>query len=321
MATMENRLCFRPDGGFRILCLSDFQETYDEFDARTLAGVNAVLDREQPDLVVLCGDNCNGPAIHSAEELKRYLGRMLEPFVSRRIPFCHVNGNHDYDADVPMDEQLRIYQAIEGCLTETVPGIPGTTNFCLPLYSADGKKIVSAVWGLDTGHGMEEIREGLTKEALIKGLPLPASIWNLVRFEQQMWYWNRSLELEQAAGRTVPGVMAMHVSPWEFDYMRKYPEALGVIGNTDEQYGLGAFNSGIFATLVQRGDIKCVCTGHTHRNTCTAQYCGIQMCSVGSAGYSAYGEDSLRGGRVIEISEAEPEKMTTRMAYFREYAK
>lgn len=314
-------LRFRADGSFRILFLSDFQETYDEFDPRTLQGVNAVLDAEQPDLIVLCGDNCDGPRIHSADDLKKYLDKMLEPFVSRSIPFCHVNGNHDYDADVPMDEQLRIYQSIPGCLTEAARGVPGTTNFCIPLYSSDGERIVSAVWGLDTGHSMEEIRKGLTREALIDGLPLPASNWNIVRFEQQMWYWNKSMELEQAAGRRIPGALAMHVSPWEFDYMRKYHQALGVHGNTDEPYGLGALNSGIFATLIQRGDVKCVLTGHTHCNTCAAEYCGIKMCSVGSAGYSAYGEDSLRGGRIVEMNEAEPEKMTTRMAYFREYVR
>jgi len=316
---MGKKLLVTDKGTFRILFLSDFQETYDEFDPRTLRGVNAVLDAEKPDLVVLCGDNCNGPMIHSADGLKKYLGRMLEPFVSRNIPFCHVNGNHDYDADVPMDEQLRIYSSIPGCLTDTAEGIPGFTNFCLPIYSNDGKRIITAVWGLDTGHSINEIREGLANEALFDGLPLPASNWNILRFEQQMWYWNRSKELENETGCKVPSVMAMHVSPWEFDYMRKYSEALNVIGNTDEEYGIGAFNSGIFATLVQRGDVKCLCTGHTHRNTCTASYCGIQLCSVGSAGYSAYGEDTLRGGRIIEISEAEPENMTTRMAYFRDY--
>lgn len=315
-----NKLTFRPDGSFRILFLSDFQETYEEFDPRTMAGVNAVLDAEKPDFVVLCGDNCNGPAIHSGEDLQKYLGRMLEPLVSRSVPFAHVNGNHDYDADVPMDEQIRIWQAIPGCLTETVPGIPGWTNFCIPLFSSDGERIVSAVWGLDSGNGINDVRPGLKNAAMIQGLPVTSGPWSIVRFEQQMWYWNRSVELEKTAGRQVPGALAMHISPWEFEYMRQYPGALGVTGNTEEPYNLGSLNSGIFATLVQRGDVKCVCTGHTHRNTCTAAYCGIQMCSVGSAGYSAYGEDSLRGGRIIEIREDEPEKMTTRMVYFREYA-
>ena len=319
MAINDKKLFFREDGGFRILFLSDFQETFDAFDERTLRGVNAVLDAERPDLVVLCGDNCNGPAIHSAADLQKYLGRMTEPFIRRNIPWCHVNGNHDYDAAVPMDEQLRIYQSFDGCLTETADGVPGFTNFCLPVYSSDGSRIVSVVWGLDTGNRIDDLRPGLEKEALLPGMPRPASVWGIVRFEQQMWYWNTSLELERAAGCKTPGVMAMHISPWEYDYMRKYPEALEVSGNTSEEYGIGAFNSGVFATLVQRGDVKCILTGHTHINTCSAEYCGIQMCSVGSAGYSAYGEDSLRGGRIVDLWQDEPEKMTTKMAYFREY--
>lgn len=321
MPLHEHQLTFRPDGSFRILCFSDFQETYEAFDPRTLAGVSAVLDAEQPDLVILCGDNCNGPQIRSEADLSRYLTRMLEPFVRRGIPFVHVNGNHDYDADVPMERQAQLYAAVPGCLTGSVAGLPGFTNFCLPILASSGDAPVCAVWGLDTGCSIDEVRPGLRQEALIKGLPLPASIWNIVRFEQLMWYWNTSVELERRAGRKVPGVMAMHVSPWEFDYMRKYPDALSVTGNTDEQYGLGALNSGVFAAVVQRGDVKCICTGHTHRNTCSAEYCGVQLCSVGSAGYSAYGEDSLRGGRVIELNEKKPGEFATRMAYFRDYVR
>ena len=319
MPIQDGQLRFRADGTFRIVCFSDFQETYEEFDPRTLRGVNAVLDAEQPDFVILCGDNCNGPRIRSAAELEKYLSRMLEPFVRRNLPWCHVNGNHDYDAAVPMDEQMRIYAAVPGCMTQNAPGIPGSTNFALPVYSADGERIVCAVWGLDTGHDSDDVRPGLIKEALAAGLSHPASNWGMIRFEQLMWYWNRSLELERGAGHAVPGVMAMHVAPWEFDYMRRFTGALGVTGNTKEQYGLGALNSGVFAALVQRGDVKCVLSGHTHMNTCSARYCGIEMCNVGSAGYSAYGEDALRGCRVIDLSAENSEKIITRMAYFDDY--
>jgi len=220
-----------------------------------------------------------------------------------------------------MDQQLALYQIIPGCLTQMVSGIPGTTNFVLPIYSSDEKDIVSAIWGLDTGHSIDEIREGLKDESLIQGMSRLAGRWNILRFEQLMWYWNTSCALEQQAGHPVPAAMAMHVSPWEFDYMRNFPEALGVVGNTEEVYNLGAFNSGIFAAMVQRGDVKCVLTGHTHCNTCEASYCGIQMCSVGSAGFAAYGDDELRGGRIVDIHQNAPENMTTRMAYFRDYVK
>lgn len=319
MPLMNGRLCCRADGSLRILFLSDFQETRDAFDPRTLRGVNSVLDAEQPDLVVLCGDNCNGPRIHGADELRAYLDMMMEPFVRRGIPWCHVNGNHDYDAEVPMDDQFSIYRAIPGCLTGTVPGLPGTTNFVLPVYSADGESLMAAVWGLDAGHSMDSIRPGLAGEAILPGMPNIVGGWDIIRFEQLMWYWNTSRELEARAGHAVPGVMALHVAPWEFEYMRQYPDSLGVKGNTEEPYNLGALNSGLFAALVQRGDVKCVCCGHTHMNTCSAKYCGISMCNVGAAGYSAYGKDALRGGRIVELNAVGD--MTTRMAYFDDYVK
>lgn len=85
--------------------------------------MEAVLQSEQPDLVFLCGDICHGPHIHSADVLRDYLAHLLAPIVRRGIPWCHVNGNHDYDADVSAAEQLALYAAIPGCLTETVPGI------------------------------------------------------------------------------------------------------------------------------------------------------------------------------------------------------
>ena len=210
---------------------------------------------------------------------------------------------------------MAIYRAVPSCLTTSAQEIPGCTNFVLPVYGRDGR-IKAAVWGLDSGNMADGVLPGLEKAALLPGLSAPASIWGIVQFEQIMWYWNRSKELEAQAGEKIPGALACHIAPWEFDYMRKLPEALHPVGNTGEVYNLGALNSGLFAALVQRGDVKCVLAGHTHENTAQAEYCGIEMCSVGSAGYSAYGIDALRGGRVVEFSESDPWHPATRMAYF-----
>ena len=122
--------------------------------------------------------------------------------------------------------------------------------------------------------------------------------------------------LKAAAGKPVPGFLACHIPLWEFAYLRTYPQALGAAGEMSEPYNLGALNSGALAAFVQRGDIKAVCCGHTHCNTCAGDYCGIKLCSVGSAGYSAYGEDALRGGRVIDLNAENPGCFTTRMVYF-----
>ena len=305
-------LRFRPDGSFRILYFSDFQETRDHCDSRTLSGVDRLLEQEKPDLVVLCGDNCNGPAIHSAEDLKCYLAVILEPILRRHLPWCHVFGNHDYDAAVPPAEQLAIYRSFPGCMTDTAKGIPGVTNFMLPLLSTDGSRILGAVWGMDTGNRVDGGQLPVTRV----GENFTSGPWDFLRFEQLMWYWHTSRQLEAAAGKPVPGFLACHIPLWEFAYLRTYPQALGAAGEMSEPYNLGALNSGALAAFVQRGDIKAVCCGHTHCNTCAGDYCGIKLCSVGSAGYSAYGEDALRGGRVIDLNAENPGCFTTRMVYF-----
>lgn len=313
---MNRQLKFREDGTFRILYLSDFQEPCGRFSPRTMEGVELLLDREQPDLVILGGDNCDGHSVHCEQDLRGYLTELTGPMVRRGIPFGHVFGNHDYDAGVSAGRQMDLYQEIPGCLSKAAPGVPGYTNYVLPVYSADGKSIVNAVWALDSGRIIEDFRPGLTKEAIRPGMAEPANIWDIIKFEQLMWYWNASSALEKEAGHVVPGVMAFHIAPWEFVYMRTIPEQLDTEGHTDEAFSLGAFNSGVFSTVLQRGDIRMILSAHTHRNTCRGVYCGIQLCSVGSAGYSSYGEHDRKGGRIVELNEREPERMITRMAFF-----
>ena len=72
MLQKNHILRFNSDGNFRILMISDIQETL-EYDERTIKGMNAMLDSEKPDLVIWGGDNCDGRTVKSREELKEYL--------------------------------------------------------------------------------------------------------------------------------------------------------------------------------------------------------------------------------------------------------
>ena len=60
----DSNLKFREDGTFRILMMSDLQESAN-FDPRSLRSMEALLDDCAPDLVILGGDNCYGPEINS----------------------------------------------------------------------------------------------------------------------------------------------------------------------------------------------------------------------------------------------------------------
>ena len=89
-------------------------------------------------------------------------------------------------------------------------------------------------------------------------------------------------------------------------------------GCYEEALGAGAFNSGLFSEILQRGDVRTICCGHTHMNDFDAEYCGIRLCWDACAGYRCYGTDSLRGGRLFEISAADPWNIQTWMIHTQE---
>ena len=62
---LKKELRFREDGTFRILMLSDMQETL-EYDERSLRDMDKLVEREKPDLVLLGGDFCNGVVLKTA---------------------------------------------------------------------------------------------------------------------------------------------------------------------------------------------------------------------------------------------------------------
>ena len=96
----KQELRFSEDGTFKILMLSDIQETLD-YDERSLRSMDALIEREQPDLVLLGGDICNGLVLKTAQELSDYLDIFTAPMEKRGIPWAHVFGNHDHD--IPVD--------------------------------------------------------------------------------------------------------------------------------------------------------------------------------------------------------------------------
>ena len=68
----KHSLHFREDGTFRVVMMSDLQES-SKYDPRSLRSVEVLLEECKPDLVVLGGDNCYGPEIKSEQELIAFL--------------------------------------------------------------------------------------------------------------------------------------------------------------------------------------------------------------------------------------------------------
>lgn len=313
----KHQLKFGDNGKFKILMISDIQETLD-YDVRSLENIDKLVEHTSPDLVVICGDICNHSKIKTEEELKAYLDIFTSPMEKRRIPWAHVFGNHDHDVPVDDLKMAEIYESYPYCISKHTSEIYGTTNFVIPIKHSNNDDIAFNVWGMDTNNCFKDFNAQYADELKPLKKPYNASIWDIVHFEQLMWYWNSSKELEDYCNSRVNGMMFTHIAPWEFQIALDNVEQTGTHGNMAERMDLGLFNSGLFSTILQRGDIKCIACGHTHKDDFCGSLCGVTFCLDACAGYSPYGIDDLRGGRCFEIDENDTSSIKTHMIHYSE---
>ncbi len=314
--TTKHPLRFREDGTFRVLMLSDIQESA-HYDPRSLRSLEVLMEEGDPDLVIWGGDNCFGPEITCEEDLQQFLDIFTMPMEKRKIPWAHVFGNHDHDAPIAIERQQELYERYPMCVSDhTGPEVHGKSNFVLPIRNRKGQ-IVLAVWGMDTNRNVEEynclVDGSMRKAAGLPQQPVGYGDWGMLYFDQLMWYWQTSQALEETAEQKVPGLLCMHIAPYEYRTAAANPLVCVREGYYEEPLGSGPLNSGLFAALLQRGDIRAICCGHTHRNDFDAEYCGIRLLWDACAGYRCYGIDAHRGGRLFTYCEDQPGVVTTQM--------
>lgn len=307
----KNVLKFSSDGHFRILMMSDFHSSKNDnlpkdYADKMIRGIDALLEETRPDLVVLGGDQCL--AEETIEDAKERMSFLISPILERKLPWCAVFGNHDNEMGLPVSEEEKAYELIDGCLNEAGPAdIEGTGNFVLSVMSSDGEDVAFNIFALDSHRELADLipKFGLPEDTK---LLLPrhfndGATGRMPDFEQVMWYYNTSKQAEEKAGKKIPAVMFMHIPIPEFLQVVRNPEHCGAIGSKREKLGCCEINSGLFAACLQRGDVKGIFFGHEHLCDIQGKYCGITMAQDAAIGYNMSAHDDLRGGRVIDLYE------------------
>ena len=297
--------------------MSDIQETLD-YDERTLNAIDQLIEKTQPNLVILGGDNCDGTVLKTENELRKYLNIFSVPMEKRKIPWAHVFGNHDHDVAFDDVRKTKVYEEFEYCISKHTEDIYGTTNFVLPIKSSKSDKIVFNVWGLDSNNEIKNSSIDVDEKMEFMKMPSMSDQWDIVHFDQLMWYWNSSKEIENYCGNKINGIMFLHIPPWEFQMIVDNQELTNCKGSTKEIMKIGMLNSGLFATILQRKDIKCIACGHSHNDCFEGEFCHVKMCLDACAGYSPYGTDELRGGRIFEINEDNTNYIKTYMVHYKD---
>ncbi|MBT8398584.1 MAG: metallophosphoesterase family protein [Gemmatimonadetes bacterium] len=314
-------LRFGSDGTFTIVHFTDTQDDH-EIDPRTVELMEAVLEDQDPDLVVFTGDNVrSGP--ENPEEVRWAMDAIAGPVDSRGIPWLVAFGNHDEDhtPETGMNEaaMLEYYMGFPANVNQQGPeGVNGTGNVCVRVFGSDGSTPLLHVWALDSGRYSPDTIAGQSVSA--DGL----RTYDRIRPSQIDWYVRTSREAEARFGAKVPGIMFFHIPLPEFDLMWENRENHGVTGEKNEDVAAGAFNSGLFSAVMDRGDVVGIFVGHDHINDFVGDYFGVKLGYSANVGFGTYGlegdgADRMRGARVIVVPEDDPGSFETFMVYARDY--
>jgi hypothetical protein len=309
------KLKFAADGKFKIVQFNDTQDG-PRTDRRTIELMEKVLDAEKPGFALINGDVINGSS-QTVTEVKQAINNVVQPMESRGIPWALTFGNHDEDSmpnGTGMDEAkiLDFIRSYEFNANSKNDKIVGESNSQLLIASSKSAKPVFGIWLLDSNRYAPKTVGGQDFEGLMS--------YDWIRPEQIAWYRQASIATENRYGK-VQSLMFFHIPLWEHNHMwygaqftsndadhEKAIKKHSIVGVKNEGVYTGAFNSGMFAALQERGDVRGVYCGHDHINTYMGDYYGIELGYGPGTGFGTYGlggteNHHLRGARVFELDE------------------
>lgn len=279
-------LHFGRDGKFRIAQFTDVHldlgTPYRRAQAeKTIAQMRYILDAEHPDLVVFTGDVVTGKPAAEAWH------RVLEPVAERNLPFCVVLGNHDARAG-----------------SHTRGDRPHRHLVCRHAQYARRR-------GRTGRRGAGDRRDEETcGVALLPRLARYSTIPSIDGYgwftqEQVGWYRARSAAYTAAnGGKPLPALAFFHIALPEYVAAWRNPDNTHV-GRAAEDECPGALNPGMFAAMVECGDVMGTFVGHDHDIDYVVAEKGIAL------GYGRFSGDdttynNLRPGvRILVLTEGE----------------
>lgn len=294
-------------GEFKILAITDLHYTPVP-DEHGIALTEKLIEMEQPNLVIVTGDCLSGRDCESPQAVRAAVANVAAAMEKKRVPWAIVFGNHDQEhfPKTGLDKHavLEIYASHPHNLNAGYErGLTGGGNKHLLIWDASETKPVYCIWLLDSN---EYVTEGKN------------TYYDWIHTDQILWYYQTSIQLEKQYGGKVPGLMFFHIPLREFNDMVNQAK---IIGARHEPEAPAAINSGMFAAVLERGDVRGIYCGHDHTNNYVGRWKGVELGYVGSVGHRAYprvppddpSNGKVRGGRVFQITQGPPARHKTWM--------
>lgn len=279
---MGATLRLRPDGTFKIVQFTDVHwQNGEEEDLRSEKLMERILAAELPDLVFFTGDliyakDCTDP--------RRSLREAVGAVERAQVPWAYVYGNHDVESAVTPEELMAVQQEHLRCLTESGPDhLHGHGNFVLDIFHPGENRLAASLYGFDSGSIAPETLGG----------------YDWIHRNQIEWYVQQSQLRTSGAGEPVPSLAFFHIPLPEYNEVW---ELHTCYGTKLEAVCSPKINSGMFAAMVEMGDILGTFVGHDHINDYWGELHNIRLCYGRATGYNTYGREGFpRGARIIEL--------------------
>jgi hypothetical protein len=286
LSAREKELRFDSNGQFKIAQFTDMHlylghsEYRDAQAEKTFARLSRVVSNEKPDLLVFTGDIVTG-----GDGLRAW-NRLIDSLNIYKLPFCVMFGNHDPEV-VSRTDMSKVIVSSQYSFNE-LNDAKELADMELEVMSSKGDKVSCVLYCMDS-----------------HDYPKDRSLGKYAWFETSQIEWLRNCCMARRkanGGEPVNSLAFFHICLQEygpaFDNPKNYKK-----GRRAENECPGALNSGMFAAMVETGNIMGVFVGHDHDNDYVVLEKGIAL------GYGRFSGDyttytTFRSGvRIIVLDE------------------
>lgn len=282
--TSAQQLKFNAAGMFKIIQFTDVHYIEGARGSKSsLDMINETLDSEKPDLVVFTGDIVVGH-----KQVDKSWDTVLETVIARKIPYLVTFGNHDDEGDWNR-QQVADYIASKPLLLNKGGYNDSQDGFLNSAITIKDKNNAdAAILYIMDSHAYSTIPK-------VKG-------YGWFTASQIDWYKKQSNSFKNTNNKTLPALAFFHIALPEysiaFNDMRNKR-----IGVRYEAECHPAINTGMFAAMLEQGDIIGTFVGHDHVNDYLVDYYGIALAYGCFSGSSNTYQRTKNGARVILLEE------------------
>ncbi|KAJ3430885.1 hypothetical protein M0812_02560 [Anaeramoeba flamelloides] len=288
----DDFLKFNSDGSFKIVQFTDLHFSGKEHDLNSIQTQKIVLDNENPDFVVLTGDQISGYDVHTEELYKEVYQSTFSELIKRDLRWAMTFGNHDDQGIYTREQIYELDKTYDLSLTQRTPAdIPGVTNYYIEIHTSDStpsKKNVSTIlYFLDSHDRYCEGKGG----------------YGCITTEQILWFKNY-VYLNQQKWPNHLGLVFFHIPVEEYiSFWHNYTS----VGWKFEHVCCPQINTGFYDVAKKMPNIKGFFVGHDHENDfCTRnpnEREDLWLCYGRKTGWGSYNPypPQFHGARVIEL--------------------